>query len=260
MSIAGKVKNFHSRAVNTFCGHRVVYHHVPKCGGTSIARSLRMRYFLSQVSINAGSSVETLKQLYPNTSKAEHYQRLRDFRESLLVYYLYSDVRWISGHVRFSDVAHRNFSGSYKFITVLREPVSRYISNYRYNYLRDSYSGTRLGLEDYMGTFEGRMQGSIYAEYFSGLPAHADFRDKEAVNTAKHNLQKFDLVGFTSEMRAFSEKAGDLLGVRVKIGHENRGKENTESVIRSIPESTIGAIRELCASDIEIYNFARNQQ
>jgi hypothetical protein len=217
-----------------------------------------MRYFLSQVSINAASSVETLKQLYPDESKAEHYRRLRDFRESLLVYHLYSDVRWISGHVRFSDTAHRIFSGSYKFITLLREPVSRYLSNYRYNYLRDSYSGTRLDLEDYMDTFEGRMQGSLYAEYFSGLPANAAYRSEEAVSRARQNLQKLDLVGFTHEMSAFAGKAGDLLGVRVKIGHENRGKGSTEAAINSIPESTIDAIRELCASDIEIYDFVRN--
>lgn len=260
MSVAEKVKKYYDKAVNRFSGHRAVYHHVPKCGGTSVARSFRMRYFLSQTSINAASSVEILQQLFPDDSKAEHYRRLRDFRESLLLYYLYSDIRWISGHVRYSETAHRHFSGSYKFITVLREPVSRYLSNYKYNYNRKSYSGTRLDLEAYMDTIEGTMQGCLYGEYFSGLPADADFRSKDAVIRAQQNLQKFDLVGYTHEMRDFARNTGELLGVRANIGHENRAKGNHDAVINKIPESTINSVRTLCAPDIEIYDYIRKQQ
>jgi hypothetical protein len=260
VSIAGNLKKYYGKAVNRFSGNRAVYHHVPKCGGTSVARSLRMRYFLSQASINAASSVETLKQLYPGDSKADHYRRLRDFRESLLLYYLYSDVRWVSGHVRFSEVAQQLFSESYKFITVLREPVARYLSNYKYNYMRDSYSGTTLELEDYMDTFEGRMQGCLYAEYFSGLPADADYRSEHAISKARENLQKFDLVGFTHEMAEFARKSGELLGVSVSIGHENRGKIDTDAAISSIPGSTQDKLMEVCATDIEIYNYIRTWQ
>jgi len=251
------VKKYYDKAVNRFSGCRVVYHHVPKCGGTSVARSLRLRYFLSQTSINAASTVETMKQLYPGDSKAEHYRRLRDFRESLLLYYLYSDVRWVNGHVRYSETAYRLFSGSYKFITVLREPVSRYLSNYKECYKKNSYAGTDLDLEDYMDTFEGRMQGCMYSEYFSGLPADADFRSEAAVNAAKQNLQKLDLVGFTHEMRDFAGKSGKLLGVHISIGHENVGRNKTDTASSAIKESTIDSIRALCKTDIEIYDFIR---
>ena len=256
MSFAEKAKYVYLKVADKLSGKRVVFHHLPRCGGTSVARALRMRYFLSQTSINAACSYETIKRLGFCNSKSEIIMKTKDFREMLLFYYLHSDIHWINGHVRFSIAAYEDFNTIYKFVTVLREPVSRFISDYFGNYGKQKYSGTELSIREYLECYEGKMQSNCYSEYFSGLPINSEFGTTLAIDKAKENLDKLDLVGFTNNLDLFANKISSLLGVKVKIGHENTGKVLKNARNMTITPEIKEKITEVCKGDIEIYDYA----
>ena len=48
MSLSDTAKALQRHAQSLLSGNRIVFHHVPKCGGTSVGRALRLSYFLSQ--------------------------------------------------------------------------------------------------------------------------------------------------------------------------------------------------------------------
>ena len=52
----------------------------------------------------------------------------------MLLYMLYSDVRCVAAHIPFSDASFDRFAGSYAFVTLLRHPVDRFISNYLWSH------------------------------------------------------------------------------------------------------------------------------
>lgn len=130
MGIVDIEKSARVRAMDKIGPQRFVYHHVPKCGGTSVARALRKRYMLSQVTVKPEESFRTFEVVTGRSDRAQMLIDVAALREQMLLYHLFDNICCISLHVAFSETAHQKFSGHYKFITVLREPVSRFISHF----------------------------------------------------------------------------------------------------------------------------------
>jgi hypothetical protein len=51
-----RLKALQPRVLDRLTPQRVVFHHVPKCGGTSVGRALRKRYLLSQATVTPEAS------------------------------------------------------------------------------------------------------------------------------------------------------------------------------------------------------------
>lgn len=109
----------------------IVFTHVPKCGGSSVETALFRHYRFSR------------ERIYP--IEARHAQRAAGrapkgqppdiealaFRELLLAYALNRGVKCVTGHNPLSPALRKNFAPDWKFITILREPVSRFCSQLR---------------------------------------------------------------------------------------------------------------------------------
>ena len=257
MTIAKKGKTLFDRLAIILSGKPVVYHHVPRCGGTTIARAFRLRYVLSQTSLNAVASVEIVKAMNPHIDGADIYADVREFRDYLLLYLIESNICWISGHFRFSELAFERYQGSYKFITVLRDPIHRFLSDYYANLGSTSHSGTKLSLEQYIDSVPGQMRGCVYSEYFSGLPAKSDFTSSDAVKKAIVNLKKLDLIGYTDQLRLFSSRASRLLGITVRVGHENKGGKSGSRSAFDLSRDIKSKLEKTCEPDIKIYQAIR---
>jgi len=175
-----------------------------------------------------------------------------------LLYYLHAGVRCIVGHFRFSEAALSEFGDRYTFITVLREPLSRYLSHYYYGVRTHHYSAVNVTLEQYLDTPEGQRAGCIYSEFFSGLPIESDFGCAESVTLAKENLKRLSLVGFVDDMKGFARGVSRLLGVRIRVPWENRASVSTDDRRSEIVPETMKLIEDRCRPDIEVYDFARS--
>lgn len=76
-----------------------------------------------------------------------------DLREQMLLYHMFDGVHGIAAHVRFSEDAYALFKDQYKFMTVLREPVARFVSHFHWG-ARKSGEHDRIddNFEDFLET------------------------------------------------------------------------------------------------------------
>lgn len=248
-------KRLYGAAVDTLSGHRVVFHHLQKCGGTSIHRKLIMHYPLSNRVINIEPMYRMYENLYPHSDVRN---KTVQFREQLLLYYMHCDVRCIAGQIGFSEPAYNLFHERYKFITTLRHPVSWFMSTYFYKVTSPHERWkTEESINDFLDTPRARELGSFFAGFFSGLPVDADPSSRESVERAKLNLGRLHAVGFVEHMPDFQEELRKALGVRIRIGHENKAPLDREARARAIRAVDMKKLEEISAVNLEIYSYAQ---
>ena len=255
MSIVELGRLAHRHCVNLFCAHRLVFHHVPKCGGTSVGRSLRRAYVFSQATV---TPVESEKAF--NAAKSSRpsgaVEHVSELREMMLLYMLYSDVRCVSAHLPFSDIGFDSFGDRYSFVTLLRDPVERFISNYYWNYSRSqAHFRVAESFGDFLSTERARGMGSTYVRYFCGQPGQ-EF-SAQHVDAAIRNLHRMHLVGFLDDVGEFQASLSKLTGRRLKVGKEN--VRNTAAKRATILEGPLRSkVLEVCAADLEIWQAVQN--
>ena len=254
MGLVDHAKALRTAATDRLHAQRVVFHHAPKCGGTSVGRALRKRYLLSQATVIPESSFRALEAFRGGGERERLLVEVLDLREQMLLYHLFEDVRCVSAHVRFSAAAHARFAERYRFVTILREPLERFWSHYRWSHGKPhAHARIEEPFEAFLETESARRLGATYAEYFSGLPSDADFRSQEAIDAAVANLGRFDAVGRLDDLPAFEESLRAALGVRVRVGHENRGRPGAGRSTVERPDLR-DRVAALCAPDLAIWH------
>jgi hypothetical protein len=254
MGYIDRLKITKNRLDDWLMPQRVVFHHVPKCGGTSVGRALRKRYILSQATVLPEESFRAFEAFTGRNDREGMLVDVLDLREQMLLYLLYSGVRCISLHVRFSHIAHQRFRDQYKFITVLREPVSRFISHYIWSHAKPAAHGRiEEDFDCFLETERARRLGAIYVEFFSGLPKDADMAAPESVAAAIANLAKFDVIGRLDDLPSVQDELQKELGLNIKIGHENKMHQSrSQAAIGTTPDLR-AKVERLCAPDIEVW-------
>ena len=258
MKLVDRMKAINEALVDRFLPQRFVFHHVPKCGGTSVARALRMRYLASQATVKPEPSFQAFRAFTGRDDTEQMLIDVLDLREQMLLYLLYEDVRCVSLHVRFSNAAYERFSDRYKFITILREPVSRFISHYNWSSARPGSHGyIEPDFDAFLGSERAARLGAEYAEFFADLPARADIRSDEAVSAAIANLGKFSVVGRLDDLQGFTAALRKELGIRCRIGTDNKTEKRPDLIRYStLNEAQKERVLELCAPDRAIWSAA----
>lgn len=256
MSATDLAKSLHRRAINVLCGHRIVFHHVPKCGGTSVGRTLRRAYILSQGTVTPVES-ERAFDAAQSSSVATGMAHVSELREMMLLYLLYSDVRCVSAHVPFSNAAFDRFANRYSFVTLLRDPVERFISNYYWNHDRPgAHFAIPESFDAFLASERAAALGSTYVRYFCGEPGEK-FTQKTHVDAAIRNLRRMDLVGFLDDLKRFQTKLRALTGKRLSIGSENVG--NTRTRRDSILSGPLrDRVLEVCSPDRDVWEAVQD--
>ena len=114
------------RARDSLLPAPVVFHHVPKCGGTSVGRAIRRRYLLSQATVKPEESYRAFAAFTGRSDRDAMLRDVLDLREQMMLYHLFDGVRCLSLHVRFSEAAFDRFGERYRFVTLLRDPVDHF--------------------------------------------------------------------------------------------------------------------------------------
>lgn len=246
------------RLEETFFGARVVLHHVPKCGGTSVSQALRARYRLSHANIGNPPVYNTISLLLPHASVDAVESECDSFKERSLIFLMHKKIHFINGHVYFSNTAYDAFEDIYKFITMLRDPVALYISSF-FHYLNTPDNRWQLcdSIEEFLTMPRAKMFGSVYVDYFSGARPGDNLSERTKIERAKENLRKFSAIGFTEDMASFESRLRKVLGVRIRIGHLNKSKVESSERDRMITPGVRRKIEDLSAPNIEIYDFAK---
>lgn len=256
MALTDRARGFHGILIDRFCRQPVVFHHVPKCGGTTVARALRWRYLLSQGTVDPEASFRALAH---QTGRSDTERLLLDvhaWREYLLHYLLEQGVRCVAAHVHYRETERAACGNRYKFITLLREPVSRLLSHFNWNASRpQGHAHIADDFDSFLDSPRAALLGAEYAAYFADLPGDADIRTAEAVDRAVVNLRRFDLVGRLDDLQGFALGLRRELGVRLRFGHENRSSPRPDAVRwADLTEAQRDRVKQLCAPDIAIWN------
>jgi hypothetical protein len=110
-------------------------------------------------------------------------------------------------------------------------------------------------INDFLGTERAQSKGRTLIKFLSG----SDSADQTAVERAKENLVRFDLVGFAEDSPAFVRKLSSLIGASVPMPRKNIGPRNDLKAVLTSDDMVMDQIRELCKVDVEVYDFARMQ-
>ena len=221
----------------------IIFVHLPKCGGTTLNRLIEWEYPLGRV-----YSID------PSFFRWS-YRKLLRLRPARL-----SRVKVFQGHMPFG--LHTILPQPATYITVLRDPIDRGISEYYYALSRVVHPQhrmmKRLSLEQYIQmTPYANVQTKLLAGQDSGYDFLAGDCTRETLELAKRNLSShFSLVGLTERFDETLALAKILFGWRIQqYTHFNvtRGRPEKEKV----PDEMRVVIAERYNFDIELYEYAK---
>jgi hypothetical protein len=246
---------------------------VPKCGGTSVDAALRDALGVAPLDgwINPQISRTEARFALGGGVPELAVPRWLEHRAYLLWHYLSEGRPFVSGHGPVSGYVLDRFADRTPFLTVLRDPVERWISYYRSSLSssddpnvvpnRLSALSPEEQLEKVLTSASGAYIGSFVATYLGGHRPYSDDDPCDAIEPALDALARFAVVGFTSDWGGFVETCKEALGLDVKIPHLNRTEEYERSSGSDIDALFTVDVRDriasLCEADIAIYREAR---
>lgn len=239
--------------------HRSVFFHLPKCGGTSVAEAMYATVPFSQrigvldaVSTRRAAAMAIHGRDDPFLCHEDlpNGQQVFDLREQLQLQHMAWDTWLIHGHVLHSEMAMKAFGDLYRYVTLMRDPVERMISNFGMAQRTGVFPGE---IDDYLESGVARSHSQVFLRYLYGQNAISDDQIPQAVDIAKERLSMFALIGFLDDLDGFSRRYRDIFGVTLKIRRLNAAPGKRPE----IGDAQRARIAEMCAPDTEIYRHAR---
>ncbi|MEO2280290.1 hypothetical protein [Pseudoalteromonas pernae] len=216
----------------------VCFVHIPKCGGMSIERGLRQQFAgVDELRLNRDALIQsTICRLDNKPNNLDGVAKFSDLHcetiTSLLGYELAKGQKgFISGHVATTSMMLSTYASEVDFVTVLRDPIERFKSNYIFNKLTNrtgvmspsALSETDVLQEawDILNHRRGWQMANVPTMTIVGaFPS-----DKaHAVNLQKTfiaNLKRYKVVGFLDDLTSFQSRIHEVLGKKVIFGHRN---------------------------------------
>ncbi len=227
---------------------RVIFTHVPKSAGSTIKTVLYRQYREKMFQFYAGVYGTSEELLHAVVQKSE-----TDLRA----------MQAISGHVPYG--LHNRIQGQWQYFIVLRDPVKRVLSAYFYARSVPKHpkygDAMRLSAVEYLA--QNPAFATLHIRYLLGMPTdkpnqvidlNADLPDN-ALEIAKQRLvNDYAAFGLTERLDESLLLLREVFGWR-NIYYESRNI--TRGKPSSIPVETLDALREACALDIALYEYAK---
>ena len=181
----------------------LVFFHIMKCAGTSVRGGLTR----GVVGRRRGPEIFELDgQAAIRAAGGTDDDNWR-FRDALLPYVCTTlDPQVVLGHFRYRD-RYAELLGDALLVTVLRDPLERFVSLYRYRrYKSDAHQSVSMPFDEFVSSRWSR-EGHAYVDTFCGRD-DLDPASDEAVTAAVDNLRRFAVVGRSDRLDDFA-RTGD---------------------------------------------------
>ncbi|PID58311.1 hypothetical protein CSB45_04390 [candidate division KSB3 bacterium] len=241
---------------------KIFFLHIPKCGGKSCDAAIMKHYDpFSSVHITAAQSFQAAALMYElDDPIVKDFDSVLTFREHLLLYFMHRQgIRYITGHVSFSERAYQEFQKTYNFLTMIRDPVKRWISNFffhRHKLQNRDY----VGIEDDLATFlcseRGTLEGQRLVRMLGGVNSSHDYASQAAIEQAQKNLHKFAIIGCLEHLDLFLAQFRQRFGVSLRFPRKNQNPKTSEYIQTAVSKDMEEKITQICQPDIDVYNYA----
>ena len=216
----------------------LIFLHIPKTAGTTLNRIIEWQY--------NPLSIFTLDP-YRIRATAERFKTLSEQRRRRF--------RVVRGHMYYG--LHEFLPQGATYITMLREPVARFLSSYYFilrrplHPLHRKLKKERLGVEDYLRLIPHRH--NFQCRLIAGVEG-STIDDERLLDIAKENLTKsFSVVGICERFEESLMLIAKTFGWEVPY-YENRKVSKNRS---PVAPSSIELIREHDRLDIALYEFGK---
>lgn len=221
-----------------FGGRGIIMIHPPKCGGTSVAQSIKLKAWYSTFDLNNAASIRCHERLQEVSQELAGVS-LDNFRRSLAIYATTLRKRFVYGHFSYDQGFFEHLHADYDFITVLRDPVSRFISQYY-------FTKKTMPLDAFLETDQAKRWASDYTNRFSDN--HTRENPDDARQSAIANLNKFRVVGKLENLPRLQSEFKSAFGRSIKVPNFNQGSYSKLSA------ELTGQVADLCKDDVAVYN------
>ncbi len=234
---------------------RIFFCHVPKCAGVSLSKAiyasiyplwLKATRYTGYIDLKSSQAAATLLDIDMMTA-----------RETQLVFQLNDpQMRYTNGHCVANPQVVSKYCNDWHFITILRDPVERFISEFVYNRFKVSdWQKHDDDLETYLASDKAVSSALTYARYFSGINdvKQLQVNPGQTIDAALSNLRQFSVCGTLENMSQWQQKFNQTFNTRINIASQN--KSPNQQAYRNIAsnESAMKKIKELCEIDYAIY-------
>ena len=222
----------------------VVFVHVPRTGGTTVEKVLDRKYRAHVLHL------ETLWSPLASVGNLPFHER--------------AAARVVAGHVHYG--VHEYIPRECDYVTVLRDPIERVVSMYRFirgnpkHWLHDELLRSGMCLREFAETAADpgvdNQQTRLIAGTGSGeLGQPPSELGDNALEAAKRHLRTFLVVGLTERFDESFILLRHAMGWRLPMYMSVNAAGDSESP--SVDEDAIAAIRERNRLDLELYDFGR---
>ncbi len=230
----------------------LVFVHIPKAAGSTFYQVLNRQYPISRtVHIEGGLEKQTS---INNFRKLPDEKRLR--------------LKCVRGHIPFG--MHRWMSPDTTYVTILRDPVKRIVSEYHYvrntpkHFFHSELLSKGISLDDYIQMKVDTNEINIQTRWISGCVDFEALTESQtplpsnALELAKENIKShFSVCGLAESFDESLLLMQKVLGWKcVLYRTKNVGKQRSRS---QLPSSTQKLIKKHSQYDMELYDFAQSR-
>ncbi|CAD5280356.1 Sulfotransferase family protein [Alteromonas sp. 38] len=255
-SLKTKAENFLSRYPKVF------FCHIPKCAGVSLSNAIHASLYPSffkatRLSSNidlAGSKVSS-ELLNIDMTTAREVQLASNLNDKY--------KKFITGHCRARPEFVDRFGDSWNFITILRDPSKRFVSEFVYNKFKESDWGKHDDeIGDYLESPFARHSATTYARYFSNFTDADEIleNENEAIDSAVKNLRKFSVAGTLENLTDWQNKFNSQFSTKIKIDNKNSSPNKSLTSDLYDNAETMERINTLSKVDKAIYQEVLDPQ
>ncbi len=194
-------------------------------------------------------------------------------RQTVLASYLAQGAPLIYGHLPLTVTTRQKHDPQRRFITVLRDPVERFFSNYRYDRIgpgirpEDAAEPTHphaleAEFDQFLASDEAVWLAREQLVMLSGVTGEDFYRPEVALRDAQENLRAMATVGFADRLDQFATTLNQLLGTPISFAEANTASSlapEAAAYDQLLTPPRRARIAELCADEIELVNWARQE-